>query len=149
MRRKGEKGPVAMYKAYKKTHNTTLTSREFTAVLECFNTKVLNLLLSGVEVKMPFTTGSMYVVKKKVNYDHLSLDYGHWRKTGEKLFHTNRHSDGFVAHFHWRKTGAVFINKTLYELTFCRNACRRLAAVMKTNGGHKSFQQWVPPTSYK
>jgi len=143
VRRKGELGPVAMYKAYKRKHKTKLKGTTFTAILENFNSRLLQLLLDGVTVKLPFHCGSLFVCKKKVNYEHLSLDYGHWRKTGERLFHTNRHSDGYVAHFHWLKYSAIFVHKSLYELTFSRAACRRLAAIMKQPAAHRRYPEQI------
>ena len=144
LKRKGEQGVVAMRKAYAARYGSSPDKHTYSVVLESFNQKLLLLILSGVEVKLPFNVGSVYVEKKKVNYDHLGFDYGAWRKTGEKLFHTNRHSDGFVAHYHWRKLTAIFKNRTFYQLTMCRAACRTLAVYMKEEGGHKKYQQHIP-----
>lgn len=144
MKRKGEVNSVAMHKRYQARYQTKIAGTLFTRVLEEFNKGIVHLLLAGVELKFPHHIGTFYIEKKKVNFNHLQLDYGHWQKTGEKLYHLNRHSDNFRAHFHWRKITAILPGKSFYEFLPARSNKRLLATYMKQKDGHKRYQQYAP-----
>lgn len=144
MRKKGELAARAMHKSYQLKYGQGTPVGAFVLLLEDFNKELVKLLLEGVELKFPHRVGTFYVEKRKVNYNHLKLDYGYWRKTGEKAFHTNRHSDGFQAYFHWRKLNTILPNKTYYRFTPTRGNSRALAQVMLEEGGHKCYQQYQP-----
>jgi len=144
VRRKGEVNSVAMHKRYQQHYKTAILGTLFTRVLEEFNKGIVTLLLAGHEVKLPHNMGTLYVEKKKVNFNHLQLDFGHWQKTGEKRYHLNRHSDNFRAHFHWRKLTSVLPGKSLYQFVPARQNKRALATCMLVRDGHKKYQQYVP-----
>ncbi len=142
MIRKGELGKLAMWKGYKKKYTSSISQPTFVSILKACNSGMQELLLSGREIKLPHRLGTLFIEKKKVNFNHLSLDFGHWQKTGKKLYHLNRHSDNFKAHLHWRKLTAILPGKQYYKLTPARAFNRKLAQIMLTPDGHKIFQQY-------
>lgn len=148
MRKKGELCAATIRRAYYAKHPTApdrqLDTKGFTAVLEAFNLGVQALLLAGKEVKLPFRLGTLYVQKKKPNFNQLPFDYGHWQKTGEQRFHLNRHSDGYRASFHWRKQLTALAGIQLYALVPCRQLTRAISQQMQTPGGHKQYQLYEP-----
>jgi len=147
MRSKGELGVRAMYTRYKEVVPEPVDQDTYLQVIECFNKKLAKILLDGQLIKMPFNLGELVIYKKKVNFDKLKLDYGHWRKTGgEKIYHTNRHSDGYHAYYHWGKSLCHITHKSLYKFSPCRQNSRTLAAHMKTPGGHASYAAYLRKT---
>lgn len=54
-------------------------------------------------------------------------------KNKPKLFHLNKHSDGFRIRCHWDKTTAVFRYKSIYKIKLLRVFSRELAKGMLTN----------------
>lgn len=147
MRSKGELGIRAMHKSYLLNVKDGSPLSVYLPLLEEFNKRVSILLLDGHLVKLPFNLGELAVEKKKVNFNHLKLDYGHWRKTGgEKVYHTNRHSDGYHAFFAWKKVLCSFAHKGLFKFHPCRSNSRNLASLMKKEDGHGLYPAYVPPT---
>lgn len=145
MRKAGEHSGAHLHRAYQLHYGVRLPAARFHAVCNACNAALVELLLAGREIKLPFGVGTLYVEKKKMNFAHaLPLDYGHWQKTGEKRFHLNRHSDGFRARFHWRKQTVALVNKSFYAFVPARAAARALAQVLLSPGGHKSYQQYEP-----
>jgi hypothetical protein len=148
VRKKGELCAASIKRAYYVKYPTPkaqqLGTKAFTSVLEAYNLGICDLLLRGKEVKLPFRLGTVYVQKKKLNFNNLPFDYGTWRKTGQKLFHTNRHSDGYRAQFHWRKQLTALSGIQLYALVPCRSLTRAISQQMQAPGGHKQYQLYEP-----
>jgi hypothetical protein len=148
VRKKGELCAATIRRAYYAKHPTPkgqqLSSAAFARVLETYNLGIVRLVLAGKEVKLPFRLGTIYVQKKKLNFNRLPFDYGHWQKTGEKRFHLNRHSDGYRAQFHWRKQLTALAGIQLYAMVPCRSLTRAISQQMQAKDGHKQYQHFQP-----
>lgn len=133
-----------IHAGYQKQYSEKIDIKLFRNVLEEFNRRMMQVVHDGHMAHLPFKMGQVYIEKRKLNFEHLKLDYGHWRKTGEKLFHTNRHSDGFQAYYHWRKDYMTIPHNKIYEWVPTRGHSRKLAQLLFQPGGHKAYLEYIP-----
>lgn len=63
---------------------------------------------------MPYKLGSIFIKKIKKKENQKTVDFGHYRKTGEKRAHANLHSFGFRYKMRHDKTLANFTNQGVY-----------------------------------
>jgi len=113
-------------------------------ICEEFNEAVAEEILKGNEFKMPGRLGNMRIVKSKtkMNPKKLRIDFNHFNKTGEKIFHLNQHSDGYKVRWYWGKKNCRVKCKTFYCFKPSRENKRKLAEAMFQPNGHKVFQTY-------
>jgi hypothetical protein len=93
---------------------------------------------SGKAFKLPFSLGYLTVVKREsvlaiTNMTeakkHLKPDFGHYKKTGELIYHLNEHSDYHYYQFKWLRTTYSHDGSYHYAPPF--DAKKRLVEVIK------------------
>jgi hypothetical protein len=82
-------------------HPYALEYQKWKAVVDDILETYVNKLLNGEEFMLPSNLGRIGIYKyKKVKR---SMDFNHFKKTGEKVFIDNLHTDGFAPLFKWDK----------------------------------------------
>lgn len=79
----------------------------------------LNELLEGNTIYIPHALGRLTLCKYKSK--KAKLDFDHYHKTGEKIFHDNSHTDGYYPILYWNyryNTHANFKYKRHWSVTF-------------------------------
>ena len=62
-----------------------------------------HMIFNYGEIKMSRRLGSLKVRKFRTKTKTLKYNYGHYLKTGEKLYHLNEHTNGFYFRFFWHR----------------------------------------------
>lgn len=129
---------------YSKKGEIPVDLKNHREICQEFNEIICEEILKGEEFKMPGRFGNMRIVKSKTKMDveKLKYDYGHYRKTGEKVFHINKHSDGYKAKWYWGKKNCRIKGKSYYCFKPSRENKRKLAEAMFRPHGHKVFQTY-------
>jgi hypothetical protein len=132
-----------MYKFYMsiiKSDKFKLTIAEYKEIIHEYNKIVSDLMVDeSIVVRLPFRMGEIGVGKRKQNYDYERLDYGHFNKTGEKRYHTNIHSKGWIPKIFWSKRDCVIKNKKYYSFTPTSSVKKRVSKIMLQPEGHKKY----------
>jgi hypothetical protein len=133
-----------IYKFYNKEYGNRegfyLTAKEFKNICSDYNKAIAALIVEESQsLTIPHRLGEMFVKKKKMDYEHLKLDFNHYKKTGVKRYHTNIHSKGWIAKWHWSKKNCVIKNKRYYSFTPCDTLKKQIASIMKTPDGYKRY----------
>jgi len=124
----GEKGMYDAYLIYKEDADNTLTLKEFRAVCETINKKIVRKCLEGRDVKLPYVN-SISIRKFKAKYKQ--LDYNIFNTTGKIVYHENDHSNGWSLKWHWSKSKCRVKGRSFYSFKPCRAASRACASVAK------------------
>lgn len=109
----------------------------FKAVIFEYHKLIVDIVLNkSQEFILPFGLGKIYIGKykpKTLTDKSLSYDYGHYKKTGQKIFHLNEHTNGYKFRLFWSKLNVP--NRIIYEygLTLVRANKRLLAKLIKEN----------------
>lgn len=75
---------------------------DFMSIIKTFNYLFMKSMIDqGYVYSLPNKLGIMLVTKYKQPKGKKLLNFAHYMKTGEKIYITNKHSDGFRANFKW------------------------------------------------
>jgi len=104
-------------------------------IVSMYNKKLIERLLGGYKVTLPYKLGSLQVVKKKMYFKtqknkRLGIDWANTSKYGKVIHHLNEHSDGFKFLFFWKRKRIVK-NIMTYKLVPTRTLKRTLAKLIK------------------
>lgn len=131
-----------------KTNAFFITKKQYAEVLKDFNKEIRNLLLyEAYEYKIPCNLGRISIQKKKVvpTFENgvlinpMPIDRKGtkelWIKHPEfknikYMYHTNEHSDGFVAKFYYKKNFAKFVGKGKYFAKATRTIKEKINEIM-------------------
>ena len=137
-----EKGIYSLYKYYKENSTDILSFPIFRQVIFTYNKMLMQEILNEASnIRLPYRLGYLRIKKSKMSYKHLKFDYGTYNKTGIKAFHLNEHSDDYKARILWDKCKCIVKGKRPWSFKPSRKNSRALAAIMKTNGGHKKYTE--------
>lgn len=146
----GEDGIYSLYKVYKKTVENPMEFKLYRKVIFAFNKALMVEILEGASnIKLPARLGCIRVKKTQMTYKRLMFDYGEYNKSGLKTYHTNTHSDDFKVRILWEKSKCIISGKAPWSFTPARINKRRLAKLMKEEGGHKRYQEEIRILKYK
>ena len=146
----GEDGIYSLYKVYKKEVKEPMDFKTYRRVLFAFNKRLMDEILEGASnIKLPARLGCIRVKKTKMNYKRLMFDYGEYNKSGLKTYHTNTHSDDYKVRILWEKSKCIIRGKEPWSFIPARINKRRLAKLMKEEGGHKRYTEEIRITKDK
>lgn len=138
----GEDGIYSLYKVYKKNVQDPMDFKTYRRVIFSFNKALMVEILEGASnIKLPARLGCIRVKKTQMTYKRLMFDYGEYNKSGLKTYHTNTHSDDFKVRILWEKSKCIISGKAPWSFTPARINKRRLAKLMKEDGGHKRYTE--------
>lgn len=93
-------------------------------IVEAFWEKVTNyVIFEHGEFRLSYHLGTIRVKKMKTRMNSLKYNYGHYLKTGEKIYHLNEHTNEFYYKFFW--SGARVKNKSIYKFIPNRKFLKR------------------------
>ena len=82
----------------------SLTKKQFLEIIDVYLSHLFSYLMKGNLYTMWRNMGTIQMIKYKPKQSTAHIDWGHYRKTGERKLHTNEHSDGFKFVLNWTKT---------------------------------------------
>ncbi len=118
-----------------------INKKDYKKVLKFFNKKLCKAVLEGHRIVLPARLGKIRIKKLKTSTKRLRYDYGHYNKTGQKLYHLNEHSDGFYGRWFWMKASMSISGQSAYSFEATWTNKRAISSVMNEKGGHKRFME--------
>jgi hypothetical protein len=121
-----------LYRLYKENPLKDIDAKEYLNVLDTFLANVMDFIKeTGYYVKLPNNLGTIGI--KKVKTFNAVFDYDYYHRTGEKVYHKNKHSQGYVARFEWnqQKPAAIFWTQGKIRYKALRHQKRQLARDIK------------------
>lgn len=109
-------------------------SREtFYALCEDYFKYIADLLMEqAAVVQLPYRLGHLFIDKSRSkDFNKLAVDWKTSKELGKKVYHLNKHTDGFKYKFTWSKQRCIVKNKGLYRFKACRENVRHLATIIK------------------
>lgn len=119
-----------IYEKYDNIYN--ISKKEYEAILKLTNKLCMEAVIeTGYELRFPLRLGTLYVQRQKPKCN--PIDLNHYMKTGEKVYHRNRHSHGYMARFKWDKSmrNATFPYRAAFEFLPTRSAKNHLSKCIK------------------
>lgn len=120
------------YKYFKHTEKfkdvAKKVSREnYTKILKEYNSFMLDNAIQGSNVTMPYM-GRLHFRNRKTPSD--KIDYGHYKKTGEKRPYNNEKTNGYICKLFWEKTVKFRYNR-IFRLKLYPSARKRVSTSLK------------------
>lgn len=136
--------PVIFFKFFKKIAKTKdpkyrISLKRYRNIVYLFNKKLLQALLKGKIIELPYDLGNLRIKKKPLNIEVAKLNVPLYMKTGEKTRYYNEHSEGFRAAFYWQKEKCSVAGSYMFAFESTKTNKQALSAIMKKDGGHKTF----------
>lgn len=137
------------YPYYNIVSKNPLDKKDFIIINNLYSKFLIAKILSGVEVTLPSSFGTLGIFgkKRKATFDEdgnisgLPID---WLKTGllwkrnpeakkerKKIYHLNAHTGGVTYKFWWSKLKSLLVNKTAYSLVMSRDNKRALPPLLR------------------
>lgn len=119
-----------MFEAYDNPYG--VTRAEYHAIIRLMNKLFIEAIVeTGYALRFPLALGALLVQRQKPKLR--PIDLNHYMKTGEKVYHRNRHSHGYMARWKWDKNmrRARILNRAFYEYVPIRFAKNYLAKCIK------------------
>ena len=114
-----------------------ISKEEFSNIISDFYKNIVSAVLrKNIVFKMPYTMGSLRVVKTKVSLKRLNILSVNWKETvnqSKYIHHLNEHSRGYKYYFFWNKHNQKNKNMFFYRLVMTRSNKRTLAKLIKSN----------------
>lgn len=105
---------------------------EYEAILRLTNKLFMEAIIeTGFYGALPLRLGVILIQRQKPKLR--PIDLKHYMQTGEKVYHKNRHSHGYMARFKWDKSlrKAWLKDRAFYEFIPIRSAKNYLAKSIK------------------
>ena len=110
---------IDIFNSYDNPHK--IDKNTFLLILRTFMVLfVKSMVEEGKVYTLPYFLGVLGVRKRKPAKP-VYVDYGHYRKTGEKRMHLNFHSNGYIARFKWNKPDLRLPGSTPYKFLLCQD----------------------------
>lgn len=110
-----------------------ISYEDFVLVCKTFNHLFIRSLIeTGNIYRIPQKLGRLSIRKRKTVHKR-KMNVIHYFLTGEKIFHNNRHSEGYYVRFHWEKKSPFMLinNKNMVKFTATRFHKRFLSQAIK------------------
>ena len=140
-----------LYRYYRELHSENINlmkvqAKLFKQIYQEYNRVVIEYILKGNKLRLPYTLGEIYIEKRKMNFsnpEYLPKDYGHYTRSGrtEKIYYLNEHSNGWKAKFKWNKKHCKVDNNKYYSFKIAKNIRKQMGKVMKAEGGYLLFNE--------
>lgn len=121
---------VNIYDQYDNIYN--VSKKEYEAILRLTNKLFMEATIeTGIPIRLPLKLGMLMVQRQKPKLR--PIDLNHYMQTGEKIYHRNRHSHGYMARFKWDKSirKALLKHRACFEFLPTRWAKNYLAKCIK------------------
>jgi hypothetical protein len=92
-----------------------ISFKDYKRITNTYNELLLkNVIDTGDVFRLPSGAGLLGVLKRPTRKD--SLNFNHFRQTGEKIYYNNLHSDGYAATIKWRVKEVSEIENNMHLL---------------------------------
>lgn len=116
-------------------NNPLIVDRKtYVRIINSLHEKIVQKALNGDVVHFPHNFGTLSIRKKKMKFNahnRLRLNYEHYKKTGQKVYHLNENRNYYYYKWFWKKFSAKIPTKTYYKLKPTRYCTRTLAGILK------------------
>jgi hypothetical protein len=140
-----------LYKKYCKDQNIEpVDYRMYKKVLTTSNQILSEKVLDGKRIKLPFGLSDVFINKYKQevkNQDgkvNLPIDWKRTKEFGKKIYHLNKHTDGFIFKWFWAKGDAKFKFKDLWSFKAVRKNTRAINNKIK-QGEELNYKEYQNP----
>lgn len=127
------------YKFYKKKHKDAVDKKLYRTICYDLNKMISADVVKGKMVQLPHRMGHLWIKKYMMDYDNPPVDLNASRNAGEKIYHLNWHSDGYIARWAWKKLNSTVTNLIYYSFHATRANKREVPKIMNKPGGHKQY----------
>lgn len=127
---------IDIWETYENPHK--ITKAQFNLALHTFVFAMIKSIIDeGKVYYLPPKLGKIGITKG-TNKGKKILDYDYFKKTGDKKYHKNFHSSGYLARFNWMKDFTRFNignqrATNVFDIKLCRYFSRYLASQIKNN----------------
>jgi nucleoid DNA-binding protein len=131
------------YIYYKELHGSkekfNISRKEFRKICYAFNKELVNKVLEGLVVKLPYNLGEFYVKKFQVRWGDLRINWKLTKEQGKKVFLTGENSDNYACKWVWQRSSKESTNVSSYSFKTTKANRKGMAKVMNEPNGHKRF----------
>ena len=115
-------------------HELSLTWLEWAKIMRIYLKHLGNFLMSGKAVILPNRMGIFRIYKYKYS-DKKAIDFNHYRKTGEKVYFQNNHTNGYgpVVKWHRKRYQGSFRRKWFWMIRFAKTYRTKMAKNYKAD----------------
>lgn len=147
-----------VYNKFCSAHPTiTISFADWKKIIYTYNELFRDTILeTGDKLKMPNGLGHFTINKKKLKtyknfknkdgkpYVNLRIDWKRTKETGKRVYHLNKHTDGFNYHWYWIAKDARFFLAEIWNFGACREASRLLGSYLtRPNSLHaQMYKTW-------
>ncbi len=115
-----------------------VSQKVYTQIVQEFLSYVLEYIVHHPEgYKFPHKLGTAQIVKIKMDFESLKkknklrIDFGHFRKTGQKIYFTNESTDNHYCKWVWNRRGCNIPFASNYKFRFNREKKRETGRLFK------------------
>lgn len=89
--------------------------------------------------KLPFSMGTIWVKKFRINWNTPPIDLGESKKQKKKVYHINHDSEEWCCRWKWTKRNNLMTNLIYYSFTPTRKNSRTLSAHFRKDNNHRKY----------
>jgi hypothetical protein len=127
---------VTIKTIYEKYPYEYINYKMYKEIITTFHTLLSTEVRNTYEgIKLPNQMGVLRINKRRTNPDNKVIDFKKSKEYGEKIYHTNLHSEGYYGFYNWDKAfpHCVMRLKSIYKFVPTRHNKRALSAKIKSS----------------
>lgn len=131
-----------VYENYiKENPKEEITYEEYKKVITQFNWYFMNYVIyTGFTILLPFFLGTFSVIRKASR--GYKIDFHHFKTTGERKKHYNKHSERYYARFYWNKSSKRYHNRWFKHLFLFKSNRLIRADLAKAIKNHNTIYKY-------
>ncbi len=116
-------------------HKYSLTWRQYRKLCKIYFKYLMEYLLSGLIVILPYYLGE-WRFKKARKQRQNKVDFNHFNKTGEIKYFTNRHTLGYIPVFKWKRSPskARIYTRKIWSWKFVAKSNKKISSYFLEDG---------------
>jgi hypothetical protein len=140
----------ADYKLYKEycisSNKEPVSYTKYKKIVLVSNEILSDKILNGARVKLPYGLSDVFInkykqdIKNKDGKINLPIDWKKTKEYGKKIYHLNKHTDGYTFKWFWAKGDAKFKFKDLWAFKAVRKNTRKINTLVKE--GFNGYNEW-------
>jgi hypothetical protein len=140
----------ADYKLYKEycisNKKEAVSYTKYKKIVLVSNEILSDKILNGARVKLPYGLSDVFInkykqdIKNKEGKINLPIDWKKTKEYGKKIYHLNKHTDGYTFKWFWAKGDAKFKFKDLWAFKAVRKNTRKINTLVKE--GFNGYNEW-------
>lgn len=138
-----------LYKKFCKENNLEpVDYKLYKKIITTSNEILSDKILDGKRIKLPFGLSDVFInkykhqLKKQDGKLNLPIDWKRTKELGKKIYHLNKHTDGFIFKWFWAKGDAKFKFKDLWSFKAVRKNTRAINNKIK-QGEEINYKEYL------